>query len=152
MTPNFQRNNSTSNAAEGKKFELLILEYFNRFHGLDLIKNVKVAIGTSTTTPKKLKAFDLGIQGKIVVECKSHTWREGGNTPQAKLTTWNEAMYLFLLTPDSYRKLFVVERFFGTKYNCTLGAHYIKTYGNLIPDTVEIWEYDRETVSALRLK
>lgn len=152
MTPNFQRNNSTSNAAEGAKFELIVQHYFNTEHGLDLIRNFKVEIGISSTHSKKKKAFDLGKENEIVVECKSNTWRDGGNTPQAKLTTWNEAMYLFLITPNSYRKLFVVERFHSSRYDTTLGAHYIYTYGHLIPDGVEIWELDRESATAVRLK
>jgi hypothetical protein len=40
---------------------------------------------------KKLHKFDLGSDNpRIWIECKSHTSTQGGNTPSAKMTVWNE--------------------------------------------------------------
>ena len=152
MENNFQRKNSKSNASEGKKFELHVLDFFNTKHNLKLQENAKVDIGISTSVSKKLKAFDLGRPGEIVVECKSHNWTEGKNAPSAKMSTWNEAMYLFSLVPKGHRKIFAVEKFHSQKRNQTLAQYYLQTHGHLIPDDVEIWEFETETNTALRLK
>ena len=76
------------------------------------------------------------------MECKSHTWRKGGNVPSAKMTVWNEAMYYFLLAPGGFRKVLFVLKDFSEKRGESLAEYYIKNHGHLIPDDVEIWEYD----------
>lgn len=152
MTPNFQRDNSTSNASAGKRFESLVLAFFNNSHNLGLISNIKVDIGISSSVVKKPKIFDLGKNGEILIECKSHSWRGGGEVPQAKLTTWNEAMYIFHLVPKGYRKLFVVEKYFSDKWQKTLAQYYLITYCHFIPDDVEIWEFDCAYSVGVRLK
>ena len=85
---------------------------------------------------------------KILVECKSHTWTKTDNMPSAKMKDWNEAMYLFHAAPDKYRKLFVVLRDFSQKRQETLAEYYIRTNGHLIPEDVEIWEFDEEKNTA----
>src|SRR5437879_6462595 len=58
---------------------------------------------------KRRHRFDLGSdEPKLVVECKSHSWTEGGNAPSAKMAVWNEAMYYSSLVPDDHRKMLFV--------------------------------------------
>lgn len=151
MQNNFQRLNSLSNASEGKKFEILVQTFFNEHYSLDLKAKIKVPIGTLCKSLRKLKEFDLGKFDEIVIECKSHNWTVTQNAPSAKMSTWNEAMYLFQLVPSCYRKMFVVEKFYSSNKNTTLAKYYIKTHGHLIPNDVEIWEFDRSINSAIKL-
>jgi hypothetical protein len=108
--------------------------------GVLLTPSITVPIGISG---KKLHAFDLGsAKDKILVECKAHSWTEGGNVPSAKLTVWNEAMFFFYVAPPGYRKLLVALRDFSARRNETLGKYYVRTCSHLIPGDVEVWEYD----------
>ena len=85
----------------------------------------------------------------MLVEYKSHTWTQGGNMPSAKMTVWNEAMYYFHLAPVMYRKiLFVLKQ---SRREVTLASYYLRTHGHMVPDGVEIWEYDVETNTADQL-
>jgi hypothetical protein len=76
----------------------------------------------------------------ILVECKAHTWTAGGNTPSAKLSGWNEAMYYFLAAPPKYRKVLFVLK--SLSNNMSLGEHYIRRFEHLIPEGEAIWEFD----------
>jgi hypothetical protein len=140
---NFQRIGSVSNAQVGRDFEEAAREYF-KANSVDLTFGHPLPLGIGRI--KKSHTFDLGcndsINGKIIVECKSHTWTSGGNVPSAKITVWNEAMYYFSLAPKDYRKVFFILKDYSTKRNETLGEYYIRTYKHLIPDDVEIMEYD----------
>ena len=80
--------------------------------------------------------------GYIIVECKAHTWTESGNVPVAKMTTWNEAMFFFYAAPSEYRKILFVLRDISSKRKETLVEYYVRTNPHLIPDKVEVWEYD----------
>ncbi len=123
---------------------------FSLEQGLALTPAVAVPIGISG---KKSHAFDLGnAKDKILVECKAHTWTEGGNVPSAKLTVWNEAMFFFYVAPSGYRKLLVVLRDFSARRNETLGEYYVRTYSHLIPGDVEVWEYDENRKDGKKLK
>jgi hypothetical protein len=51
-------------------------------------------------------------------------------------------MYYFSLAPKDYRKVFFILKDYSIKRNETLGEYYIRTYKHLIPDDVEIMEYD----------
>ncbi len=51
-------------------------------------------------------------------------------------------MYYFLLAPAEYRKVFYILRDYSVKRQETLGEYYLRTYKHLIPDDVEILEYD----------
>lgn len=96
---------------------------------------------------KKIHKFDLGGEKNgqaIIIECKSHRWTKGNNIPSAKLTVWNEAMYYFALSPDTYRKIFCVCKDYSAKRKMTLAEYYINTYYHLIPKDVEIYEYDED--------
>jgi hypothetical protein len=147
---NFQRIGSTSNAQVGREFETSVNKFLAR-QGLKLSKNYKVPIGVEKN--KKLHAFDLGSDNpRIIVECKSHKWTAGNNTPSAKMTVWNEAMYFFAIVPDDYQKLFFVLRDYSENRKQTLAEYYIRTYEHLIPADVDIWEYDSRTDNATKLK
>ena len=62
----------------------------------------------------------------------------------AKLTVWNEAMYYFLVAPEGYRKILLVLRDVSEKRRETLADYYVRTYGHLVPEDVEIWEVDED--------
>jgi hypothetical protein len=51
-------------------------------------------------------------------------------------TIWNEAMYYFLVTSKTYKKIFFILKDFSQK-KMTLAEYYIKTYKHLIPNDVE---------------
>ncbi len=61
-------------------------------------------------------------------------------------------MFFFYATPSGYRKIFFVLRDFSQKRNETLAEYYIRTNIHLIPDDVEIWEYNEEQRTANRIK
>src|SRR4030042_3791676 len=134
MDKPFQRKGAKSNAHVGRDFEARIQDFFAR-RGLPLTPSIAVPIGING---KKSHAFDLGnANDKVLVECKAHTWTEGGNVPSAKLTVWNEAMFFFYAAPPGYRKILVVLRDFNRKRKETLGEYYIRTNPHLIPKDVE---------------
>jgi hypothetical protein len=96
---------------------------------------------------KKPHKFDLGSEvPPVLVECKAHTWTEGGNSPSAKLSVWNEAMYYFVAAPTHFRKILFVLK--SVRGNQTLAQYYIGRYEHLISAGVEIWEFDREREEA----
>ncbi|MGR6500609.1 hypothetical protein [Shewanella sp. Koi 1] len=149
MSKPFQRVDSKSNAQVGKDFELSAQQYLSSI-GIDLVKDIKILVGINGRL--KRHSFDLGcLKSKVIVECKSHKWTSGDNVPSAKLTVWNEAMYYFLAAPQDFRKIMFVLRDFSSKRNETLAEYYIRTYTHLIPEGVEIWEYDDSASKAVLL-
>ncbi|MBU2039150.1 MAG: hypothetical protein KKH95_08405 [Gammaproteobacteria bacterium] len=149
MNKPFQRVGSESNAHVGRYFEAAAREFFRNM-GLDLTPDLKVSVGVDGK--EKLHAFDLGCEKqKVIVECKSHRWTAGGNVPSAKLTVWNEAMYYFLASPLSYRKIMFVLRDYSEKRKETLAEYYLRTYSHLVPSGVEFWEYNEEEKIAVRV-
>jgi hypothetical protein len=148
MDKPFQRKGSASNAQVGRDFENRAKAIFAG-QGLHLTSGVSIDIGINGT---KAHSFDLGDpEKKVLVECKAHTWTEGGNIPSAKITTWNQAMFYFHATPPGFRKIFLVLRDFSEKRNETLGQYYIRTNPHLIPEDVEIWELDEAKDTAKRI-
>lgn len=142
---NFQREYSISNAHVGRDFEQIAFNYF-KSHNIILNKGVSIPVGINNV--KKHHIFDLGNATdfpKLIIECKSHKWTSSGNVPSAKLTVWNEAMYYFFLAPMEYRKIFFILKDYCKKRSETLGEYYIRTYRHMIPEDVEIMEYDSET-------
>lgn len=140
MDKPFQRKGAKSNAHVGREFEVKIQQYFAQIFGLFLKTSISVPIGING---QKIHSFDLGnAEQKILVECKAHTWTEGGNVPSAKLTVWNEAMYFFYAAPSDYKKIFFVLRDYNQKKKETLGQYYIRTNAHLIPAGIEFWEFD----------
>ena len=139
MVNNFQRLGSTSNSQVGQDFEIAAQDYFRK-KGISLQRGHSVQIGVSR---RKNRKFDLGSDDPpVLVECKSHTWTSSGNVPSAKITVWNEAMYLFLLAPMRFQKVLFVLRDFNEGRSESLAEYYVRNYSHLIPDNVEIWEYD----------
>jgi hypothetical protein len=138
---NNQREGATSNAKAGNDFELAAMEYFRK-QGISLYQNFKLLIGIDEI--QNDYAFDLGSDSeKIIVECKSHKWpHPNDNVPSAKMTVWNEALYYFLLTPNDYRKIFFIFKDYSQKRKEPLAEYYVRTYRHLIPNDVEILEYD----------
>jgi len=149
MDKPFQRKGAESNTQVGRDFEAKAQNFFAE-QGLHLHPGMALAIGING---RKSHNFDLGDeQKKVVVECKAHTWTEGGNVPSAKMTTWNQAMFFFHAASLGYRKILFVLRDFSQKRNETLGEYYIRTNHHLIPKDVEIWEYDEKLETAKKIK
>jgi hypothetical protein len=136
----FQRFGSKNNSEVGRKFQIKAKTYLEKRLQKSFEDEIIIEIGISKK--KKDHKFDLGVKDKIIVECKAHRWTTGNNTPSAKITVWNEAMYYFSLTPTIIRKILFIERHFSSKKGKTLGQYYMDTHEHLIPEDVEIWEYD----------
>ena len=149
MVGNFQRLGSTSNSHVGRDFETAAQEFFRK-EGVSLQRGYSVPIGVSG---KKERQFDLGSNNPpILVECKSHKWTTGGNVPSAKMTVWNEAMYFFHLAPKGFHKVLFVLRDFNERRRESLAEYYVRIYGHLIPDDVEILEHGGGKTVAVRLQ
>ena len=147
-TNNFQRVGSISNAHAGSDFEEIARTFFAT-QGIPLARNFVLSVGVATQ--KKAHRFDLGAEDPAtLVECKSHTWTQGGNMPSAKLTVWNEAMYYFHIAPAEYRKIFFVLK--HLRGDISLATYYLANYRHLVPEDVEIWEYCTSENSGARLK
>lgn len=134
------------NPAKGNQFTVRV-QRFLAAQGIHLRREYQLNIGVSTE--KKSHAFDLGSDDpKIIVECKFHAWTAGHNTPSAKMSVWNEAMYFFALAPDDYQKMLFVRLHRNDRTGITLFAHYMNTNRHLIPHGVEIWEFEDDCDSA----
>lgn len=148
MVNNFQKVGSVSNAHVGRDFERAAQEYFGQ-QGIALRKGHGVRIGFSS---KREHKFDLGVdEPPMLVECKAHTWTTGGNVPSAKITVWNEAMLYFSLASSDSRKILFVLRDWSEKRGESLAEYYARTHGHLIPDDVEVWEYDESRSQAAKV-
>jgi hypothetical protein len=149
---NHQRKGSTSNTQVGRDFESKSKGFLAKELKCALQPNFSVKIGINGKL-KKPHSFDLGSNDKkVIVECKSHTWTESGNVPSAKMATWNQAMYFFLAAPKGLRKIMFVLSSYNQKRKESLAEYYIKTYSHLIPEDVEIWEYDEKNNNAHKMK
>ncbi len=142
----FQRVGAISNAQAGRDFETASQRIFGA-HGIALQRDFAIAIGYRTT---KLHKFDLGsADPPILVECKSCTWTSGGNTPSAKIRSFNEAMLHFAVSPPEYRKILALLRYL--RRGESLAEYYVRTQGHLVPPGVEVWELDPDAGSGRRL-
>lgn len=147
-TNNFQRRGVISNAHAGREFEEAARLFFDRT-GIPLRPAFSVPVGAQV---KKQHNFDLGSENPpILVECKSYTWTETGNSPSAKIRGMNEVMLLFGASPSHYRKILFVLKHLHQRTQQSLAAHYIRTQGHLIPEGVEIWEFDLDTKTGARV-
>lgn len=150
MNKPFQRIGAKSNAHVGAEFERLTHEYFLT-QGIELNPDFSVLIGVGNNE-KKAHRFDLGaMHPALLVECKSHTWTAGDKVPSAKMTTWNQEMYYFHLAPDHFRKILFVLKDLSTKRQETLAEYYARTNKHLIPNMLEIWEFDFEAKTASQI-
>ncbi|HEY1372240.1 MAG TPA: hypothetical protein VGH50_07200 [Candidatus Binatia bacterium] len=143
-----QRIGSVSNTHVGLDFELVALEYFAK-QQIKLTRDFAVDIGLSR---KKKHCFDLGSSNpKIIVECKSHKWTAGANVPSAKMTVWNEAMYYFYLAPQEFRKILFVLYDRRNKVGESLLSYYKRTYFHMIPEEVELLQWDEVTGDIIKV-
>jgi len=70
--------------------------------------------------------------------------------PSAKMTVWNEAMYYFHVAPTEFRKiLFVLKH---DRRGLSLASYYLNAHEHLVPDDVEVWEFDTSTQIGERLR
>jgi len=137
-----EKNGISEITMSGSAFEDYVKTFLKRTEGIDLINSFPVKVGVGDL--KKTHKFDLGNDNpQILIECKAHKWTESGNVPSAKMTIWNEAMYYFAIAPANYRKILFVLK--NERRGQTLGEYYVKMYNHLIPEGVEIWEYDLDT-------
>ena len=151
MVTNHQRIGSISNAHAGRSFEAITQVYFRRSEGIALQPLFPVRLGAGTT--EKSHRFDLGSENPpVLIECKSHHWTDTGNVPSAKMTVWNEAMYLFHLAPRRYRKVLFVVRSDHSRRPETLAQYYARIYAHLIPPEVAIIEYDERLGTVRSIK
>lgn len=149
MDKPFQRKGGKSNTEVGNRFEDKIKSFFAG-QGIDLQRKISIKTGINGT---KFHDFDLGdLSKKILIECKSHKWTEGGNVPSAKLTVWDQAMYYFYSAPKDYRKIFMELKDYSSKKHETLAEYYIRTHSHLIPKDVEIWEFDESSNIASKIR
>ena len=140
---NHQRVGITSNALAGKNFEIVSKTYLEQTLNTFLSKGFALNLCISNARQPKSHKFDLG-NDQFLIECKSHRWTSSGNVPSAKITVWNEAMFYFSLAPREIKKILFVETHHNQKRNKSLAQYYVDTFSHLIPDNVEIWEYDTE--------
>ncbi len=148
---NFQRKGSTSNAHVGREFEERARKVLARqgLNHLDFDYKVEVGIAQQ----KKEHKFDLGSENpNVIVECKAQTWTAGNKVPSAKMKNWAEAMYYFYMAPNTYRKIFLVERSERKTTGETLLSYFRRTHYHMIPPDVEFWELDRETGDVQRFE
>jgi len=135
---------NSDNPRMGSEFEKNAMDYY-KSKNIELTRNYSIPIGFSNI--KKDHKYDLGSDNPpILIECKHHSWTEGGNSPSAKLSVWNEAMFYFIAAPKEYKKILFVLK--TVRKNESLAQHYVKRYGHLIPPGVELWEYSIENRSA----
>jgi hypothetical protein len=147
-TNNFQRRGAISNSHAGREFEEAARLFFMST-GISLTPAFAVEIGGRI---KKRHNFDLGSEDPpILVECKSYTWTETDRSPSAKIRGMNEVMLLFSIAPAHYRKILFVLKHLRRKTGMSLATHFIRGQGHLIPEEVEIWEFDLEAKSAAQV-
>ena len=124
------------------------MDFFAK-QGIRLSPRFAVDIGLSK---QKQHCFDLGSSAaKVIVECKSHRWTEGGNVPSAKMTVWNEAMYYFHLAPKEFRKYLFVLHDKREKVGESLLNYYKRTHVHLIPEDVDFLEWDEATGDIIKV-
>jgi len=146
-----QRVGAISNTHVGREFEDAVQSYFES-QGITLARAFAVPVGHQCRT-KKRHRYDLGSENPpILVECKAFTWAKSGKRPSAKIRSLNEAMFLFHLAPAHYRKLLVILRHMHPRRSeDSLAAHYIRTQSHLVPEGIEIWQFDLLSRQAERL-
>jgi hypothetical protein len=127
-----------------QKFEKIAEAYFRK-NGFPNITGIKkectVPVGEKCKGEHRFDLKNDDKNGKVLVECKAHTWTKGNNAPSAKISVWNEAMYYFRLAPRGYQKYFFALKSVN-KNGKTLLEYYLKHYCFFIPEDVQLCEYD----------
>ena len=67
------------------------------------------------------------------------------------MTVWNESMYYFHLAPRHFRKYLCVLLDRRHRTGESLSTYYLRNYGHLVPDGVEVWEFDESSGIATRV-
>ncbi len=137
------------NTDKGNLFRDQVQAYLKARFDYELTPELPIYVGFKH---KKLHRFDLGsLAPEVLVECKNYAWTATGNSPSAKLAHLNEAVLYFWATPNSFRKLLFLARSEHPSRPETLGAHWFRRYGHLLPPDLEVWEYDTALRKAERL-
>ena len=136
----------TSNKEKGDEFRDRVSVYFQN-KGYTLKPEYKVEIGFGSL--KKIHPFDLGNE-QVLIACKKYRWAETGTHRSGMFATLNETMLIFCAAPTKYRKLLFVWK--SPKNNKrkseTIVEYYISHHGNLIPNDIEVWEFDETNLTA----
>jgi len=116
-----------------RSFEETVGDYFEERFDVEL-SETRLQIG-----PDQYHKFDLvSPHGNIIIECKSFTWTDGGNFPQAKISTANETI-LFLSRVEADGKMLVMQDDLAPDGR-SLVKTYADRYGGLMDD-IEVWQY-----------
>ena len=139
-----------SNRHKGDAFAKGVGEFLKSL-GHNIQPEYQVRIGIGPTNVKTHK-FDWGNES-LLLECKAYDWTESRNVPSAKLTTVTEVMLYFLCAQKPFRKmLFMLATERRPKGNSeTLAEYYLRMNGHLIPDDVEVYEFDPDSLLAKQL-
>lgn len=116
-----------------RKLEKRVKSYFSEKLDRDL-SETECQVG-----PEQYHKFDL-VSGSrdVVIECKSYTWTEGENFPQAKVSTANEALF-FLSRVKADRKILVMQDDLNPAGQSLVDV-YVERYDGLM-DSTEVWRY-----------
>jgi hypothetical protein len=136
-----------SNRERGDRFAKHVGQYLE-LQGFAVEPEFSVPVGLNSRN-KKDHRFDFGNAG-LLVECKFYDWTAGGNNPSAKISTLNEAMMYFHSTPITFRKMLFVSATEkkGVRTPETFAEYYVRLHKHFIPDAVEVWELNIETLNA----
>jgi hypothetical protein len=139
-----------SNRERGDRFAEQVGKYLSQL-GILVKSEYSVSVGLNSQN-RKAHRFDFG-NNDLLVECKFYDWTEGGNNPSAKVSTLNEAMMYFHSTPTTYRKmLFVPETSKkGVRKPETFAEYYVRLHCHFIPEAVEVWELNTDTLKARKI-
>lgn len=131
------RQQNRNNPKKGRDFELRCQKILAKHLDTKFDHQAKILIGI----PPKVHDFDLAsADRKIICECKYYSWTVSGNSPSAKLTTIDQAVWYFSFLDDC-EKIILVRKSPHPKRGETLGEYYARTKGHLLSG-VQIWEID----------
>ena len=138
-----------SNREKGAVFARRVGQYLQR-KGYRVKPEYSVEIGLGNLR-KKAHRFDHGCKS-MLVECNSMIdgwWKQSS----AKISALNESMIYFHAAPSSFRKMMFISKTGkkGMRNPETFAEHYVRLYGHLVPDDVEVWEFDGETLVSRQL-
>ena len=141
---------NSGNPAKGRDFERRVGRYLNDELRLGVVSDYEIKVSINGRS-EKVHKFDWGNE-TLLVECKAYTWTAGGNNPSAKLATANEALLYLLGAPTRYRKMLFMPETpkRGQRRPETLVEYYVRTYGHLIPEDVDVYELNEQHLSVRR--
>lgn len=139
-----------SNREKGDSFAERVGQYLKR-EGHRVTPEYSVEVGLGNLR-RKAHRFDFGNES-LLVECKSYNWNLDGTNPSGKISALNESMIYFHAAPGSFRKMAFISktRKNGVRNPETFAEYYVRLHGHLIPDDVEVWEFDSESLVGRQL-